>query len=61
MSALSSARRQALDAYPNTVDEDLALLRHESAAPRGSPTRAAIQVWFAMPSSAQTSIFLALI
>lgn len=29
--------------YPTTIDEDLELLRDEAAAPRGSPTRVAIQ------------------
>lgn len=36
--------RQALGMYPTTIDEDLELLKDEAAAPRGSPTRAAIQV-----------------
>ncbi len=37
-------RRQALGAYPTSIDEDLELLRDEEATPAGSPTRAAIQV-----------------
>ena len=36
--------RQALSAYPSTIDEDLALLGDVAAAPQGSPARAAIQV-----------------
>jgi hypothetical protein len=36
--------RQALEAYPTTIDEDLALLGYAAAAPRGSPARTAIQV-----------------
>lgn len=36
--------RQALEAYPTTIDEDLALLGDAAAAPQGSPARTAIQV-----------------
>jgi Rubisco LSMT substrate-binding len=39
-----SRHRQALEAYPTTIDEDLALLGDAAAAPRGSPARTAIQV-----------------
>ena len=41
---LAVIRRQALAAYSSTIDEDLELLRGEAAAPRGSPTRAALLV-----------------
>lgn len=40
-------RREALAAYPTSIDQDLELLRDSDAAPTGSAARAAIIVSFA--------------
>lgn len=36
--------REALSAYPSSIDEDLELLRDDDAVPRGSATRAAVMI-----------------